>query len=143
MTVDIGDFSACAIFRQLIPCVRKLAPRRAGKRAVGAPGAFPWPLRADPGPNALPDNSPLHLRKCREQVQQKLGHRALGAGVDGLRRAKEPDSEADTSSWIDRTQCATLRPQRSSFQTSTASNLRSRASRKELGRAAAGWPRRR
>jgi hypothetical protein len=31
------------------------------------------------------------------------------------------------SSWIVRTQCATLRPQRSSFQTSTASNRCSRA----------------
>ena len=35
----------------------------------------------------------------------------------------------DTSSWIDRTLWATLRPQRSSFQARTPSNLRSRASR--------------
>jgi len=36
----------------------------------------------------------------------------------------------DTSSWIERTQCATLRPHRSSFQTNTASNFRNRASRR-------------
>ena len=41
----MGRFSVCATFRQLFPSARSLrGPRRAGRRAWGVLGAFPWPL---------------------------------------------------------------------------------------------------
>jgi len=54
---------------------------------------------------------------------------AFDRGVDAFLGAKEADAYSNEFRWIERTQCATLRPQRSRFQSNTASKWRSRASR--------------
>jgi hypothetical protein len=68
---------------------------------VGAPARSLGFCRAYPGPYALPDDAPFHLRKRREQVQEELGHRAVRAGIDGFRGAQETNPERNK--FLDRT----------------------------------------
>jgi hypothetical protein len=130
MTVDIGIPSVSAMFRQLFPCFRSLMAISRRKTRLGRPRAVPRAFAARTPAQTRSRIIPRSIsanagNRCMRNLDMGL---SAPVSIDSVGLRKRMPSE--TSSWMDRTQCATLRPQRSSFQTSTPSNFWSRASRR-------------
>lgn len=128
ITVDMGTPSVLATLRQLSPVCRSLRASSRRKTRLGRPRACPlafaarWPART---------RSRMTSRSIWANAAKMCNmNRLMGLSwpVSIPSEALRNRTSWPTSSWIVRTQWATLRPQRSSFQTKTASKRPCRAS---------------
>jgi hypothetical protein len=119
----LGRFSA-----SLRPGERRRTASSRLKARLGRPSAFPWALAVRRPARARSRIISLSSSENAARICSRNRDMGFVSSVSRFWVTARNRTPSETSSWMDRMLSATLRPQRSSFQTRTASKRRARAS---------------